>query len=797
MMKRVTFLAFTFVVLTIIGWNRAEGQSENKLSISEALRMAHHLLDASRLREAKRLLDQIVEADREGLVSVDMVHVLSLYGAVAHNGKQLDEAISKYTRALELIALSRGSGDEGFLKINIARATWELGRREESLRMLDEMLASPQTQGKAAVLNTRGVFAHALGKDEDAIRLFKTGLALDDAMFKIEILFNLAVSLKTVGRHGEAGDVYLEVLRAQPDNIDARMNLAALYHEHQMFPQAIAEYGNVIHRAQKAGNKRIEGMARGNLGMAYHEFGDGDKAIATFEAALASGLDSPKEIASTMVNLNIARRAICDWKSDDHDLEWILNQATLQLEAGNMSSLLPFDTLTRPVDPKMRIRIAKRNAANVKVHETGKYERFSNAGSPSDASARRVLSLPVSPLRVGYFSYDYSQHPTAHLAEGLFVYHNKSRATAVALSFGKDDGSEYRKRIIRDCDEFVNFAESSYAESVDVIQSRNIHVLMDMQGFTRGGRPEVCAARPAPIIVNYLVYPGTSGSSFTDYFIGDKIVAPPENAWHFTERIIYHPDCYQVNYFDVHVPVRSPTALILPEPGVRPAELPPDGTAFVFCNFNKSDKLDLTTFGAWMNILRRTPGSILWLLEPSRRNPTGAAAMKERLLTAAASFGILPDRIVFAPRVPKRDHLKRHHHADLFLDSFTYGAHSTATDALRAGLPLLTMAGGDVASRVGVSLLHSMNEDDLFSTFVVHSIKEFEDVAVRIARNPVLARKLRQLLMSRVEKLDHMPPVFDTASYVRNLEVGLMMAWEVWASGNTPMHLVAGKSMAH
>ncbi|KAJ8577377.1 hypothetical protein ON010_g1829 [Phytophthora cinnamomi] len=271
----------------------------------------------------------------------------------------------------------------------------------------------------------------------------------------------------------------------------------------------------------------------------------------------------------------------------------------------------------------------------------------------------------------------------------------------------------------------------SFEESAARIWSEQIHIIMDAQGHTRRGRMQIVAARPAPIVVNYLVYPGTSGAPFVDYVIVDKYVAPPEElAAAFTEKLVVMPNSYQVNYYD-HVLASS-------EGVNRRSDLwqndnkENEGDGFLFVNFNKIDKLEASVFSTWMTILRRVPRSSLLLLDPGRHVLDGdvtesvtSREIKKNLWREAQAQGISTRRVRFVPRTPKLEHLQRHHTGGLFLDTFIYGAHSTATDALYAGLPVLTLAGDSFASRVGASLLENLGMQEL----VAFTRKDYEDLA--------------------------------------------------------------------
>ena len=445
----------------------------------------------------------------------------------------------------------------------------------------------------------------------------------------------------------------------------------------------------------------------------------------------------------------------------------------------------------------------------------------------------------VRALRLGFLSYDFNDHPTTHLVEGLFAAIRAGQLRGEVLyegvelfvySYGKDDESEYRRRVIELAHLFRDVVTMSYFEVATAIRADGVDVLFDMQVHTMGNRLQVLALRPAPIQVNYLVYPGTSGTSFLDYIVVDPIVAPPEHAQHYSEALLSMPASYQISYYDKldSSPLQSQLRAAAQvsnsyandisisnsisthlsrtidriENFARMRQelrgsngLPEDLSAIVLCNFNKLDKIDLGTIQVWMNILKRFPSSYLWLLEPVKEenmkigtNPDqvdtdqqGRLA-KKNLLSIAVAAGVSERRILFADRVHKRIHVSRQLAADLFIDSFAYGAHSTATDALRGGLPVLTISGSTFANRVGDSLYASLNLNDrqrqrqksnyidtdidnssmdtiesmdgidVHRLFVRQNLRDFEDAACMLMENPSLLRRAQSYLAKSVEK---------------------------------------------
>lgn len=402
--------------------------------------------------------------------------------------------------------------------------------------------------------------------------------------------------------------------------------------------------------------------------------------------------------------------------------------------------LLPFDTLLVSMSLENRLIVGKAFSANFL----------------SDATflSSMVNERRSSKLRLGFISFDFNDHPTAHLIEGIFEIIANGRSLkskhdlnlfdsvhTVIFSYGKDDGSEYRKNLERTPDEYVDLATETRIASINSIRSRDIDILLDMQLYTLGHRAEVIAARPAGVQVSYLVYPGSSGAHFLDFIVVDRVVVPPEHATFYSEKLLFLPPSYQISYYERyrelnHSPSIPPFYTDKEHQKMLRNELglPNHPEVIILCNFNKLDKLEPQTFQIWMQIMSRVRHSYLWLLLPSKHTEKNDLAVNN-LFSIAQFFGIEKGRLIFAPRVSKAEHIRRHLAADLFLDSIVYGAHSTSTDALRGGLPVLTLEGGDFPNRVASSLYASFNTESVSSdlqNLICHSTREYEDVAVNL-----------------------------------------------------------------
>jgi predicted O-linked N-acetylglucosamine transferase (SPINDLY family) len=364
---------------------------------------------------------------------------------------------------------------------------------------------------------------------------------------------------------------------------------------------------------------------------------------------------------------------------------------------------------------------------------------------------------------VGYFSADFSNHATLHLLAGLFEHHDRVKFEVTAFSFGPESQDPMRRRLEAAC-EFIDVRERPDREVALLARERQIDIAVDLKGFTQDCRPGIFALRAAPVQVSYLGYPGTLGAPYMDYLIADRVLIPPESAQFYSEKIVYLPDSYQVN----------DAARVIAERVFSRAELGLPAAGFVYCCFNNNYKITPATFDGWMRILRQVPGSVLWLLEDN----AGAAG---NLRAAAEARGVSAARLVFAPRLPVADHLARQRAGDLFLDTLPCNAHTTASDALWAGLPLLTCLGESFAGRVAGSLLAAVGLSEL----ITGSQAEYEALAVGLARDPGRLAGIRTRLAA--QRLT--APLFNTELTTRRLEAAYEALVERHRAGLVPGHM--------
>jgi protein O-GlcNAc transferase len=364
-------------------------------------------------------------------------------------------------------------------------------------------------------------------------------------------------------------------------------------------------------------------------------------------------------------------------------------------------------------------------------------------------------------IRIAYLSTDFRAHAVAFLIVGIFEHHDKGRFETTAISFGRDDNSETRARIQTAFDRFIDVQDMSDFKVASLMREWEVDIAIDLNGHTGDSRTAILAHRPAPLQVNYLGYPGTMGASYIDYIIADRFVIPKAQEDHYSEKIVYLPDAYQANDRKRRIadrtPARSETGL--PERG------------FVFACFNNTYKIGPEVFDVWMRLLRGIEGSVLWLLED---NAIAAANLKRE----AELRGVAPARLVFAPRTTPDQHLARHRLADLFLDTLPYNAHTTASDALWMGLPLVTTPGSTFPGRVGASLLHAIGLSDL----VTASLADYESLAQKLAQEPGALAAIKAKLAANRDS----HPMFDTARFARYLESAYATMWERQQRGEEP-----------
>jgi predicted O-linked N-acetylglucosamine transferase (SPINDLY family) len=678
----------------------------------------------------------------EAALVIEPQHVDALCnrGLVLQQLQRPQEAIASFEQALAL------RPDDPELHASLAESSRQLCRMDQALaayRRVTE-LRPQQAEGHLNLGNA----LNALGQSESALASYDRALGL--APGDLTVHRNRTVLLHGLRRLPEALSGYNQLLRLAPDQVDMRVRRATLLNEMERFGEALAGFdaailadarsaeahfgrGLALHRLDRlqealpAYDRAIaldpeHADAHNNRGLLLHALRRFEDAIVSYQRALSLRPDQ-EFLLGTLLH---AKMRVCDWQ----DLDEALLRLESELLAGRRSAM-PFGVLSLTDRPDVHAAAAL---------------SFVQARHPVTAPAEAAgRCRNQGRIRLGYVSADYYTHATAYLVAELLERHDREQFEVIAFSLGPDGDDPMRRRIKAGADRFVDLRSVPDAEAVRLIRDAGVDIAIDLNGYTQNARTGLFAGRCAPVQVNFLAYPGTMSAAFMDYIVADHTTIPPEAACWFTEKVVRMPHSYQVNDSRRAVAPRvfTRTELGLPEQG------------FVFCSFNNNHKILPAMFDRWMRILSAVPGSVLWLLED---NPLAA----QNLRSQAQRRGVDPARLVFAGRLPPAEHLARHRQADLFLDTFPYNAHTTASDALWTGLPLLTVPGQSFPSRVAASLLEAVGLPEL----IAPTPDDYERQAIALAHDrPALA-----VLRQRLEARRPVCPLFDTARFARDLE---------------------------
>jgi predicted O-linked N-acetylglucosamine transferase (SPINDLY family) len=703
---------------------------------------------------------------------------------------RLEEALVSYGRAADL---QPGRPDIAF---NRGNAFQSLGRHAEALACYDGVLAAYPND--AGTLNNRGDALFGLGRYEDALASYERASAIqsDDP----DILNNCGNALQALKRHEAALVCYRRALAVEPAHGEAQMNcgiaLQAL-HRH-------AEALSCFDRALAVNPHYVSALV--NRGVVLLELKRFDMAAASFDRAL----EIEPAHANALNNRGVALRHLgrIEDALDSFGRALVVkpdDPAILDNRADLLREMKRFDAAADDFGRILRIAPHHSYASGQRLHcrmhacdwngfqtETDAVVRGVRAGericmpfafqtvssSPEDLQAcSRIFARDKypqvethlwsgeryshGPIRLGYVSGEFRDHATSHLTAGLFEAHDKNRFKLYAFDNGHDDGSATRKRLTAAFDEFCDISQMPDLEAARLVRSREIDILINLNGYFGRERNGVFRLRPVPVHVNYLGFPATLGADFVDYIVADRIVIPEEERRWYDEKVVYLPDSYQPNDAKRGVTARIPSRV--------EAGLPVSG--FVFCSFNVSYKFTPAMFDVWMRLLRTVEGSVLWLLETND-------LVARNLRHEASARGVSPERLIFAPFAKPEDHLARLTCADLFLDSLPYNAHTTASDALWVGLPVVTCLGTAFPGRVAASLLSALGLTEL----IAWSWPDYEALALRLARDPsALAAIAAKLVDNRL-----CMPLFDTERYCRHLEAAFARMHERAQKGLGP-----------
>jgi protein O-GlcNAc transferase len=676
---------------------------------------AHH--QAGRLERAEALYRKALEKDP------DHAEALHLLGVVAYQRGEFELAIKLIERALpELHDLPEAH-------LNLGNALREQDHLAEAVDSYRRAIALDPDYGMAhsnlaLTLTDQGLFEAGLESSRRAVELIPDFLGAH---------VSYAAALIGLERFVEAETPLRRAVELAPDKPEAHRDLAEILAHLGRLDEAALSYRRSLD-INPAYAKAHLGL--GNALKAQRKL---DEAIACFKRVMVLEPDDAIALSAWFTEM----RDVCDWSG------YYENEPKVRKAVGAQPLFgTPWTMLGLQSNPEEQLACARRVAAKIAVPESALLPY------PQPRRGDRI--------RIGYLSADFREHPVAFTIVGLIEHHDHRRFEVVGYSCGPDDSSEIRSRFNSAFDRFVDVVKMPHRTAAELIHADAVDILIDLSGYTGPSRTAILAYRPAPIQVNYLGFSATMGADFIDYIIVDKFLVPPDQQPFFAERLVHLPDCFFCTDDKRAIAERTPSRAEcgLPEGG------------FVFCCFNTSYKITPAFFDVWMRLLKAVQGSVLWLPEA---NPWARA----NLAREATARGVAPERLVFAPRVADAsEYLARQRLADLFLDTLPYNAHSTASDALWAGLPVLTCAGKTFAGRAAGSLLRAIGLDELVAT----SLDEYEALALQLAREPeMLARLRRRLAQNR-----RTYPLFDTARFTRNLEAAYRQMWETWMAGRPP-----------
>ena len=582
----------------------------------------------------------------------------------------------------------------------------------------------------ASAMYNRGIALAMLNRPEAALNSYDQALALRPDW--PEVHQNRCIILQGLRRYDEALIGYDRMLALRPENAAAYSNRGNMLRDLRRFDDALADFARAL-----AIDPRYA-SALGNRAATLLDLHRYEEAARAYEAVL--NVDPDYDYVHGY--LAKAKMYCCEWDG----LAELRNVIAARIAAGK-PTMHPFPLLPLMDDPAIQKQAATFFAP----------DKFPAAPTAMWQGER----YGHTKIRLAYLSGDFFNHATAYLMAELFETHDRARFDVTALSFSPGGTDEMRDRLRPVFDRFIEVRASSDLEVAALIRQLEIDVLVDLKGYTTDGRLGILGHRPAPVQVSYLGYPGTTGASYVDYVIADKVIIPDDAHLYYTEKVVTLPDSYQVN---------DRKRLVAPEiPSRASLGLPEHG--FVFCSFNNSYKIMPDIFDIWMRLLAQIEGSVLWLLQD---NDVAVSNLRRE----AADRGIDPDRLVFAPRMPLPQHLARHRVADLSLDTLPCCAHTTASDSLWAGLPIITQIGQAFAGRVAASLLHAIGLPEL----VAHSATEYEALASRLARDPAALGAMRH----KLEKNLTSAPLFDTGRFRRHLEAAYHTMWQRHERGEIP-----------
>jgi len=711
---------------------------------------AHHQLGTLRLQsgdsaEGHRLLAAAARID-PGQAQT-WLHL----GMAAQNLDRLDEAVAHYRQALAL----RPDHAEALFRLGVLLR--HLRRQEEALAAFDRCRAlSP---GEHAILQQRGELKFEMDRLEDALADFTALLAVrPDA---VQALAFSGTIRARQARHGEALELMERAVMLAPQRADLFFNCGTILDAMGRTDDALLAYDAAIQR------NPVHATAWNNRGAILRNRARLEEAVDCFSRAIAQA----PALVPALLNRGAVFGILNRNQAAAEDFRQVLaiepeNSTALGGLAAAALPLCDWATVER-LKPQLMVRAVRDDSGISPFLMTQIFDDPALLHDCAPPFLKRLAPLSSQPrppprpadgrIRLAYVSADFHTHATAHLIADLIERHDRGRFAVIGVSYGAPDGGDLQARLQRGFDRFLDVRDRSDGDVATLMRRLGIDIAIDLKGYTQWARPGIFRHGPAPVTVNWLGYPGTMAVDWYDYILADPVVLPHDRQPFHDEKIVHLPDCYQPNDPARPLAAASRAAAGLPEEG------------FVFCCFNIHRKIARTVFACWLRLLAAVPGSLLWLIDDTANDV---------LRAEAAAHGIDPHRLVFAPKLAIRDHLARCAAADLMLDTMPYGAHTTASDGLWAGVPIVTVLGPSFANRVAASLVTAIGAPEL----IAPSLQGYESLALALAQDPARLAALKAKLAANRAGA----PLFDAERFRRHIERAYETMMEIARAGEGP-----------
>ena len=670
-------------------------------------------------------LDNAVKSYEKALaINSDYPSIYNNLGNTFKELGKLNDAVIAYESAIAI------NPDYPESYNNLGVVLYELDKYEKAIQSYDKALIIDPEYAEAH--NNLGVSLNKLGQLEEAVESYEMALTIDPNYS--DAYNNLGVVLKKLGQFDAAVKSYESALAINSDDADTHNNLGIALAELERLDDAIQSYDKAV------AIKPNLAEAHNNRGIIFSKLNQHEEAVKAYEKAFSI----KPNLNYVLGNILSSKMSSCNWV----DLQNLLKRTIVKIK-NNEKVIDPFTLFGLIDDPALA-----RKAIELRVN--------------TDHSISHILPkiIPYSEhlkIRIGYFSGDFRAHPVSYLTAELYEEHDRNKFEIYAFSLGPDTKDEMNLRIKAGVDHFYDVKSMSHKEIVLLARSLEIDIAVDLAGLTAESRTDVFAMSAAPIQISYIGFLGTMGANYYDYLIADKVMIPEKNKKNYTEKIAYLPN-FQVNDSKDSPPEITFTRkeLGLPEKG------------FVFCCFNNTYKITPAVFDSWARILKQVKDSVLTVFVDNELSKTNLS--KEIVLR-----GIDPSRLIFGGSLPRPEYLARYRVADLFLDTHPYNAGTTASDALRMGLPMITYIGKSYQARMGASILNALNLSEL----ITNSPEEYELLAIELATNSKKFKIIKDKLASNILT----SPLYDTPMFTRNIESAYTTMYEKYRQKQKPDHI--------